>query len=68
MPLFDVTFERSAIQVRTFMVDAHNEDNARAIATNAMAGRADKRVKSQAEAFSGDGESSWECVEVEQCK
>ena len=65
MAKFTVTFERSAVQIRNIVVDAHTAENAEKIAKRVIEGGTDQRVLGSGNEFSGDTESVWELVDTE---
>jgi hypothetical protein len=68
MPKYEVTVERSAVEVMVFNIECHNPENAEKIALRcAESGPPyDKRVFAHKVDLSGDNESTWEAMEVEE--
>lgn len=67
MPLFTVTFERSAYEVKTIKVEANNEQEAEELATEELERQgpnADPAIKSHTNECYPDEESMWELCDV----
>lgn len=68
MKRFEVTFERSAVQIMSILVDAADEKAAKKIAKRYMdAGGRDNIALVQC-SYSGDNESVWEHMDTEERK
>lgn len=69
MPRYTVTFERSAVEIKTVVVEADNEDQAECLANEEVDREgplADPAIISHTNECSPDTESVWEMMDIEE--